>query len=177
MAGCGGVRGTTTGTANATAALARLLLPCPARARLVPAAGRLRAAAIKRALLCFLPALAALGCTSVCCPYVEGWYAVARSGNASSLGTTTRSEVREGEADESEEGEDVLGDAKADVAEEGDECTAAGHSLSSKRPETPFGVGRDECGSHRFSELDCHSDTRQSMRRVRGAPTSQCVDG
>ena len=45
----------------------------------------------------------------------------------------TRSEVRDGEADESEDGEDELGEANEEEAEDGEQCAPASQSVSPKR--------------------------------------------
>ena len=77
----------------------------------------------------------------------------------------TRSDVRFGDDDDSEDGEDELGDTKVDDVDEGDDWAPTGHCLSFSRTWLLSEEGRDECGSQRLREFDCtNSPTKHRIQ-------------
>jgi len=66
----------------------------------------------------------------------------------------TRSKARDGEADDSEDGDDELGEANVEEDDDGDECVPAGQCGWFIRALPLSERGRKECGSQRLSEFD-----------------------
>ena len=130
-----------TNSATTTSLEVRVRLSCPPRARAAP-------------LDCLLPAAAVARVRDLPAAFVLGWMsarwladascAVVSICCASSPGMLTRSDARDGEGEESDEGDDELDEVTVSRVDDGGECTPAGHRFSSDRTLPPSSEGSAE---------------------------------